>query len=146
MKVKRKGAFEYELPWHANQSMLVVPKAAEANLLHDTPIEDFIMNHKDIYDFMLRAKIPRSSRLIGVDGEKEIDLQNVTRYYVSKEGYELTKIMPALEEGGEERRIGIQTGWKVKPCNDIKNYDGDINYEFYIKETEKLVKPIKGET
>jgi len=52
----------------------------------------------------------------------------------------------------EERRSGIQTGYKVQVCNDLNDLlippDGgdwmssSLNYEWYIKETEKLVKPL----
>ena len=64
-----------------------------------------------------------------------------------------------------ERRSGINTGWKVQVCNDLPsiivdpdyiekggNDGGDIadyqvwreniNYEWYIQEAEKLVKPL----
>lgn len=32
--------------------------------------------------------------------------------------------MPPLEEGGEERRLGIMTEWDVKVCNDMKDFTG----------------------
>jgi hypothetical protein len=49
-----------------------------------------------------------------------------------------------------ERREAIHAGWNVEVCNDISqaewaqsNYHPcDLNYEWYIKETEKLVKPL----
>ena len=141
--VKRKGAYEYEREWHQNQSMLVVPKAAEAALVHDKDIEDFILNHNDIYDFMLRVKIPRSMKLVGEKDGEEVELQNTTRYYVSKEGYSLTKIMPPLPGKDEERHNSIQSGRKVTICNNINDYKGDIDYDFYIREAEKLVKPLR---
>jgi hypothetical protein len=52
----------------------------------------------------------------------------------------------------EERRSGIQTGYKVTICNDLNDLllppDGgdwmsqSLNYEWYIKEAEKLVTPL----
>jgi len=51
----------------------------------------------------------------------------------------------------EERRAGVNTGWKVNVCNNLDDLfvppDGgspmsDINYEWYITEAEKLVKPL----
>jgi len=50
----------------------------------------------------------------------------------------------------EERRIGIQTGWSVELCNKIPPmamdnvdvYFADLNYDWYVKEVEKLVKPL----
>ncbi len=42
------------------------------------------------------------------------------------------------------RYSDIDKGWNVKICNDIKMADmADINYEFYIAETEKLVSKLK---
>ena len=146
-KIKRKGCYAYkrpdedgaELGWHANHSALVVPKAAEAALLYDQDIEEFIHNHDDKMDFMIRAKVPRNFRLVGVRDGQEEPLQNICRYYVSNDGVELVKIMPPLPGKEEERRTGIQVGHKVKVCNDIANYDGDINYDYYVKEAKKLV-------
>lgn len=189
MKIKRKGAYEYDnLDWNKNFSALVIPKAAEHALVYGGDIEEFIRNHEDIYDFLKRTKVPRSSRLVlcesrgVVDPTNEIQVQNICRYYISNEGHYLTKIMPPLPKGKkaklwkheltgetltttksteetkakhngyiyvedtelppEERRIGIDTDWKVKVCNDISKYDGDINYEYYIREAKKLVDPL----
>lgn len=92
--VKRKGAYEYaDLDWNKNFSALVVPKAAEHEILGKGTIEDFISNHKDKWDFMLRTKVPRSSRLIMVmeDGT-EVDQQNICRYYPAKEGVNLLRL------------------------------------------------------
>src|SRR5690554_1976788 len=41
-----------------------------------------------------------------------------------------------------ERRIGINTGQKVTICNNIKDYKGDINYQWYIDQARKLVDPL----
>jgi len=37
------------------------------------------------------------------------------------------------------RRIGIDTGWNVTPCNNIKDFNNDINYDYYIEQAMKLV-------
>src|SRR5690606_38082372 len=82
-KVKRKGAYEYDgLGWHQNQSALVVPKAAEHELTGKGKAEDFIRQHKDKWDFMLRTKVPRNSRLtLEYEDGKVIPQQNICRYY-----------------------------------------------------------------
>jgi len=143
-KVKRKGAYQYEdLGWHQNQSALVIPMAAEACMLQGVPINEFIMKHAESqdnkWDFMLRTKVPRSSRLVLVKDEQEIPLQNICRYYPCKDGGKLVKIMPPLEEGGEYRRLGIDTAWTVVPCNNIDDFKSDIDYEYYINEANKLL-------
>jgi len=173
MKIKRKGVFEYELGWHQNHSALVIPKAAEAFVLFDKEIESFIINHGCKYDFMLRTKVPRSSKLYWGDTQ----IQNVSRYYVSNSGERLLKVMPPIPKNGflyrldkdeqvvhtkgdiarlekkgyerigeviirKERHIAIQSGFVVKVCNDIKRYDGDINFAYYIEETKKMVRGV----
>lgn len=99
--VKRKGAYEYEgLGHHQNHSCLVVPKAAEAYLVHGVDPEEFVTKHQDKYDFMLRVKVPKSNRLISVDDfGVETEEQKTSRYYVSTDGVDLIKIMPPLAGG-----------------------------------------------
>lgn len=188
MKIKCKGKYVYEgLGWHQNQSTLIIPKAAVDFLVFDTPIEETIRNHSDPYDFMARTKVPKSSSLVMVreDGTEE-QLQNICRYYISKTGGSLVKIMPPLDKGKivwdcidpegnvervdtkakmesrkkregwtveevmlppEPRRIGINAGQLVKPCNDMKDFKGmdDIDYDWYIAEATKLASLNSGE-
>ncbi|MCK5601589.1 hypothetical protein KAR91_06970, partial [Candidatus Pacearchaeota archaeon] len=148
-KLKRKGAYEHERGWHQQHSSLVVQKAAEAKLVHGVDVRDFIEDHKDIMDFMLNTKVPRSSKLVYVDYEdKDHLLQNVTRYYISNLGGSLIKIMPPtktmIKAGNTaDRRIGINTSWKVTPCNDIKDCrPEEIEFDYYIQEANKLVEPL----
>jgi hypothetical protein len=141
-KVKRKGAYQYEdLGWHQDQGGLVIPKAAEAYMLHGIEIGDYIKGHQNNYDFLLRTKVPRSSRLVMVmhDGS-EVQQQNICRYYASTAGGDLVKIMPPLEVDGEERRMDVGSGWKMWVCNNIKDFDRkDVDYAFYTAAAQKLV-------
>jgi hypothetical protein len=137
--LKRKGAYEYKLGWHQNHSALVIQMAAEAALVHGTQIEQFIYNHSEPLDFMLRTKVNRKDRLL-LD-EKQV--QNVTRYYISTNGGSLVKVMQPLKGKTDERRIGINVGWKVTECNNLVKTIADIDYRYYIKEAYKLVKPLK---
>ena len=147
-KVKRKGAYchSVDLGWHQNHSMQVVAKAAEAALVHNKDIRDFITSHEDIHDFMLVTKVPRNSKLLW--GDKQV--QNITRYYVSTDGAPLTKVMPPLAKSlklnpdAPERRMSVCKGWLTTECNDMKRFNrAKLNYDFYIKEAEKLVAPLR---
>lgn len=150
-KVKRKGAYQYEgLGWHQNQSALVIQKAVEAAMVYGKDIRTFIEDHAkvDIMDFMLRTKVDRSSRLVleytNEDGTTyDVSQQRICRYYPSKTGGKLVKIMKPLEEGGEDRRLGIDTSWNIKTCNNMDNFDGDIDFDYYVSEAEKLMIPAK---
>jgi hypothetical protein len=179
--LKSKGAYEWkDLPNNKNHSALVVKMAAESYIANNTDPEEFIRNHKNMYDFMLRTKVPRSSKLVTVD-ENGIDhqTQNICRYYMSEKGMELVKVMPPINETKEEevwvnhsemdeviissktdiakyqkkgyvfshtvgtpceeRRFAVESGWKCKVCNDIKLFDWDIDYRYYIERTWKLI-------
>lgn len=154
-KLKRKGAYCYgdDLTWHQNYSSQVVAKAAEAALIHGKDITEFIVNHRDIYDFMLRTKVPRTSRLVLTNtqawGDTDFPLQNITRYYVSTEGGALVKVMPptptqvAKNPNAPDRRIGICVGWSVHPCNNIADATAPIDFNYYIQEARKLVDPLR---
>jgi hypothetical protein len=133
------------LGYHQNQGGLVIQRAAEANLMQGIDIEEFIKKHfaeGNIFDFMLRVKVPRSSKLVLVmpDGS-EVKQQNTCRYYVSNTGGKLVKLMPALEgkEEDGDRRLSIDAAYTVKTCNNMKDFDGDINFEYYVSEAKKLV-------
>ena len=99
------------------------------------------MQHKDEFDFCLRAKVPRSSKLfLCYEDGREVQQQNICRYYPSENGGKLVKLMPALVDGGEWRRLGLDTEWNVETCNDITEFDWTkLNYMYYITEAKKLV-------
>ena len=145
-KVKRIGAYAYLTPhddpftrereWHQNHSMLVIRKAAEACMVHGTPVAEFIKNHRDPFDFMLSIKVQRNHRLYA-GGER---IQGTSRYYVATDGVPLVKIMPPLKGKTNERRNSVQAGWNVKIVNDAAHFDWlNVNWLFYIREAEKLV-------
>ena len=105
-KLKRKGAYEYNTLWHQDPSALVIPKAAEKALVHGKSIREFITEHHDPFDFMLRAKVPRGSKLMlrwpGWDVETE--LQHITRYFVARNGGSLVEVSPPTGEPGTWKR------------------------------------------
>lgn len=141
-RVKRKGAYEYKVGWHQNHSALVIPKVAELALLKDSDILETLINWDNKLDFMLRTKVPRTSKLF--HGDKQI--QNVSRYYIAKGGEQLYKLMPPLKDKTEWRKIGQHVGYGVCVCNDLNDYDAPpIDYSYYEREVKKLVdifKPI----
>jgi hypothetical protein len=203
-KLKSKGAYVHktkqsqgndwtpnDMDWHQNYSALIIPKAAEFALVHGQDIEDFIINHDNIFDFMLRTKINKSDNLM----LGNVELQRVTRYYISKVGGSLIKVSPpakgykvgswkrasgltdeyynavidelvAVENSHDLdingipwdarintknrskykiRETGINVGWLVSECNDIKKADkSNINFDYYINEAKKLVNPLRN--
>lgn len=148
--LKRIGAYAYETPhddpytrerqWHQDHSMLVVRKAAEAQMVHGTPVADFIMNHRDPFDFCLTAKVNRTAnghpcRLFHGDTQ----IQNTSRYYVSTVGEYLKKEMVKKNQT-ESSYTDMQSGWTVAVVNDMDDFDwSTVNWLYYIEEAKKLV-------
>lgn len=151
-KIKSKGAYEWEslyrpnhpepasITWHKNHSAMVVQMAVQAHLIERKDIAEFIRSHKDPFDFMLRVKAPKSSRLMCGDQQ----IQNTTRYFISTDGEQMTKIMAPLKSAKDptrERPMKVHDGFKSTPMNkmgEVKN----INYEWYIEEAYKLIRPL----
>jgi hypothetical protein len=137
---KRKGAYEWKAGWHQNAGGLVVPKVAEKVLVDGAPIRETVEQWPDIMDFMLRTKVPRSSHLaIEHPGQQPQKIQNVTRYYIAKDGGRLFKWMPPLKGKQEWRKIGVESGWGVQVCNDIRDAGkSPVDFDYYVREVEKL--------
>lgn len=160
--IKRVGAYQYVTPvdvdafkvtpergWHQDHGALIVPKAAEAAMLTGISVEEFVRGHRDAFDFMLRVKVPRSSKLL-IEHTVDKDFvgppsahytQNICRYYVAHTDQALTKIMPPDARNPEKpRHIGIEVGWNVKLCNTLDDWDWSVlNHKYYIDEAKKLV-------
>lgn len=149
-KVKSKGQYEVahfeKLGWSKNHSAMIVAKAALDKIVYGIDIEDTIRSHTDEFDFCLRAKVPRSSKLfLCYEDGKEVQQQNICRYYPSESGGKLVKLMPGLKQGDDWRRLGLDTEWTVETCNNIKEFDwSKLNYDYYITEAQKLVDGVGG--
>ncbi|MCP4971393.1 MAG: hypothetical protein GY932_12480 [Arcobacter sp.] len=145
-KAKKIGAYKYNLAWNQNHSSLVVQKAVEAHLINGISIEEFIHNHRNKYDFLLNFKATRNIDLVleKVYSLKKtyVPLSNTIRYFISKNGLPLKKILPPLNNEAEQRIIGINVGYKVELCNNIKDFSYEfLDFDYYIKEAYKLIEP-----
>ena len=115
-KIKRKGAYDSRLAgtrvdvsggtgWHMDTSALIVPRAAEHAITTGGDPAAFIRSHRDPFDFMLRAKVPRGSTLMHGDSP----VQGTTRYYIANHGAPLVKVSPP--------KAGYVPGWFKKAAS-----------------------------
>ena len=143
-KVKQKGCFEVNKAWHKDHSMRIVALALEKYYTEGVNIEDFIRNHDDIYDFCMGFKTTRGWRAlfreIEEGGLSETLLQKTNRFLITNKGGTLMKIH---DDG---REVNVQKGYKVTIFNthyrleDFEDYD--INHNFYIRETYKIINAV----
>lgn len=110
-KLKQKGAYWFPTTlediskgsppaWHKDYSCQVVIKAAVEHMVTGCDIERFVYSHSDSFDFMCRAKVDRSSRLMIGDQEQ----QRICRYYLARSGGAMRKISPPTGEPGTYKR------------------------------------------
>lgn len=157
-KVKRKGVYQHDTSnpnnvsqsrtWSQDWSALVIPKAAEAALLHGVPIAQFVMQHTDPYDFIIRGKVNRSSQmqLVYADGSTKNLNGQIIRYHIATSGPTLMKIMPpTAKKPDADRHFNMEKGWFVNICSDVNDYDwAKLDRSYYIQEASKLTKMLKG--
>ena len=93
--------------WHKDFNPVVVTKAAVAAMTKDIDPADYIRLQFDPYDFMLRVKVQKNTKLML--GQNQI--QGTSRYYIAKNGFEMRKIAPPANNAiiGEFRRANKLT-------------------------------------
>lgn len=92
--------------WHKDLGNCVSLQAAIANMVEGVPIEQFIRNNTNPFDFICRAKVGRADQLW--HGDKQI--QRTSRYYISRTGQDLIKLAPPVtgaQLGGYKKANGI---------------------------------------
>lgn len=145
--IKLKGDFEIYKEYHKDPSMRIVPMAVKDYFVYGIPVEDTIRNHRDIYDFCLRLKTnSKSTPYIEHLDKSGINIVNdkldrTTRYYISS-GKESGRLYKKFTDG---RITGVNIGYSVRVFNKYEEKDWEdykINYNFYIREANKLKNPL----
>lgn len=163
---KLKGVFEIDPDWHKNHSKRIIPIAVYRFFVHNIPIEETILNHlgakeyesyngKDsiktygIYDFCIGVKASNGYHyeMIDIKSGEEVRTKlsgKVFRYFVSKnEGEYVVKTNGIRTETVEAHPMRGKY-YKIMPFNEYFETD-DINYQYYIKECNKLLNAIYNE-
>ncbi|AUS02275.1 DNA-directed DNA polymerase, family B, multifunctional domain [Vibrio phage 2.096.O._10N.286.48.B5] len=99
--LKNKGAYAHShLAWDKDHSSVIIARAAERELVDGIPIRTTIMECKDPFDFMIKAKVKKSELLVLRDSDGvETQIQSTTRYFVSTNGDGLVIIRPPTQKG-----------------------------------------------
>lgn len=159
-KTKCKGVFEFEnIPLHKNKSHLIIRKAVYNYFVHNTPIEDTIKNHTNIFDFCAGVKASNSPakgkswyELHSVEGStiKKQKLSKTVRYYISKKGQWLFKCYSDGTQSHVEAPLNLgkmKKDWKVTYFNKswkCENFsDFGIDYSYYIHQAKEWIYAIE---
>ena len=101
--------------WHKDLGGQIIVMAAVEHMTKGADIERFIYSHRDPFDFMLRAKVDRSSEL-WIGDQKQ---QRLCRYYMATNGGAMKKVSPPTGEPGTfKRKNGISDlEWSRRPVD-----------------------------
>ena len=169
-KIKEKGLFIKEPIVQKGYDKPIIAIALYNYFYNNIPVENTIRNHTDIYDFCSGQKIddstfiPKFIRIVNGETIEKV-LQKTNRYYVTKSDMTTTKFTVGyiikeyrtanysskMNKGKEirikKKPINLQAGDKVVlfnnfiPFDNIKDYE--IDYKYYINETNKIINKIK---
>jgi hypothetical protein len=147
-EVKKKGDFATEFFLDKNKSGRIIPLALEQYYVNDTPIEQTIANHTNIYDFAIRQKATKDFHYEGVERKTgKVSVYNkLIRYYVSKTGEKLLKMKNASCTTNAPSVSQVEAGeWLCTVCNFLpKNHPLDnINYSYYIEKCNSIIRKIE---
>jgi hypothetical protein len=184
LKYKMKGVYEIDRDFHKNHSKRIVSIAASNYFINDIPPHITLKRHLEgidydfaknygIFDFCIGSKMKSKNRLYERTTKgvvvKDNKLGKVNRYYVSKEGNQLIKVLPPLEKNfltgtdkfkqdspnqmnifdiiedevlvkPKNRETNIEAGWKCTLFNKFIESNYDLSYNYYTNEVNKLIK------
>jgi hypothetical protein len=105
-RLKRKGAYLTDRAWHQDPSALVVPKLAEAALVHGADVESAAWCHADPFDFMHRGRAQGGDvHRLGTH-----DMPRTFRYFLARDGEPLTVRRPppaGKAQGDYKKKAGV---------------------------------------
>ncbi len=143
-RVKTKNEFMTDFELHKNKSARVVPLALYEYFVHGRSPKDFIMNHKNIYDFCIGVKKKGDTYFMTERVENNVHIeekqQKTLRFYISNKGCKITK------RHKDGRLWQITAGkwmhtlfnkFEKKPWNEY-----DINYSYYIEKAQSIIDSI----
>ena len=138
--LKKKGLFIDSVTLGKGMQPMIIPKAINANLADNIPVEETIRNCKDINEFITYQKVDKKFTVQYMDKF----INHINRYYVSTNGGYLYKC--EVEDGKIVKFTNMLTASGVTLCNDItaiKEFPKNINYKYYIKEANKILAKLK---
>lgn len=125
--------------------MPIVAEAVYHYFIHNTPVMETLMNHKDILDFCKTQNVGKQFDVVydKVENNKVVTVksQRHVRFYVSTKGVIIQK-----QHQMTEARSKLASGLPVIILNSLDDKpieERNINYKYYYEEAYKLINPIK---
>lgn len=140
--LKKKGSFIDEVTLGKGMQPMIIPEAINKYLADGIPVSETIKNCKDLRKFLTYQKV---SKKYSVEYNNKL-IARINRYYVSTNGFNLFKCEVDKNTGARSHYISMLQGWGVTIANKLSDYPElpkNINYQYYIKEANKIVETFK---
>ena len=154
--IKTKGSFTPDISFTKGYKHPIVPKAIYNYIVHDTPIEDTIMNADDILDFCISVNSNSTFKMISFDpfnAMKETIHQKTNRYFASTKGILLYKVYKEpktvkLASGKTviKTKISVFSSSSVEIINKVGSRnpkDYKVNYPIYLREARSIIREME---
>tara|TARA_R110002096_G_scaffold387954_4_gene582159 strand:- start:1958 stop:3766 length:1809 start_codon:yes stop_codon:yes gene_type:complete len=136
-EVKEKGAWTRKTKLGKGFDKPVIQKSLYEYFVNDTPIEDTITNHEDIYDFCMSQKVGKQFDV----KYKDTPAQRINRYYIttSEQGGDLCKIHKDTAS-----KTSLAADQNVMLFNDYEQKDNyEIDYSYYIRTAREIIDSVE---
>lgn len=142
--LKLKGDFTVDFELHKNSSFKIIPLALVEYFSEGTDPEEFILNHRDIFDFCARSNSGQIYKHFGYKDNKGFKLPKIIRYFVAKEGIHVKKIVTKQgHENTNDTIVQPKDYLKVVcnhlPLSDVDKHLQNINTSFYVDKVKETI-------
>lgn len=137
--LKKKGLFIDTVSLGKGMKPIIIPEAINKYLADGIPVEETIRNCKDLNKFITYQKVNKKFK---VKYNNQF-ITRINRYYIANNGYNLFKVDPETN-----KYISLLSGVGVIIVNnldEIKEFPKNINYQYYIREANKIISSFKYE-
>jgi hypothetical protein len=143
-EVKAKGDFLIHTELHKNKSFRAIPLALHEYFIKGVPVDEFINKFDNIFHFCARSSAGKTYRHVGYTRTEQFSLSNLIRYYVSKDGINIKKIVRE-DSDSTANDANVQPADRKKiTCNrllkeDFEHHLQSIDRQWYIDKANEIV-------
>lgn len=146
--LKQKGDFEYWKELNKNSSFSILPLTYQKYFNEGVNPDEFINNHQDIFDFCARSSSGQTYIHKYYKDNKDYTLPKLIRYYVSKDGVHIKKLVKEEVETNANDANVQPAEFKKVVCNSLykDSHEGhlkNINRQWYIDKVNEMIYQIE---
>lgn len=143
-EIKKKNSFLTDTELHKDKSNRIIALALEQYFVNKIDVEIFINNFTDIKQFCARSSAGKTYFHEGYENNKSFKLPKLIRYYVSKKGIHIKKIVREDNDTNANDAM-VQPADKLKTVVnlltgvDLKWHLNNVDRQWYIEKAKEII-------